>query len=146
MGKWVCSLCNAQMVYACLCVCVRLFRLTGVPSLQGPVIKPLCTQPQSLAYIYHLHKIHGGFVHTCTHTQTHSQTAFPYRMWCNAPAGLALYVIRRSSFFFFLHVYIYLIVVSNGFAYHACVKFEWHVSLKPWLVCFFWLKCGSQIR
>ena len=74
-----CFIC--MFVCVCVCVGVHLFRLTGVPSLRGPVIKPLCTQCQSLAYIYLLYKIHGG-IDTDTHKHTHKlpQTAYPYQM------------------------------------------------------------------
>lgn len=50
-------------------VCVRLFRLMCHP-LQGPVIKPLCTQPQSQAYIYLIQRIHER-IHTHTNTNDH---------------------------------------------------------------------------
>lgn len=62
-----------------LCVCVGLFCLTDVPSLQGPVIKPLCTQPQTLAHIYLLYWLDGGLVHKHTHrhTRMHTPTVFP---------------------------------------------------------------------
>lgn len=60
-----------------VCVCVVLSRLTDVPFLRGPAIKPLCTQPQSLAYIYPVQNSQGirnTHKRTRTSAQAHATT------------------------------------------------------------------------
>lgn len=109
-------------VRVCLCKCVCLFCLTDVPSLQGPVIKPLCTQPQSLAYIYLLFIIHWGFVHVLSlkhpHTLTHKTTyVFPI---LNLMQGRRLSCMVCHQMWLFLHFVL---------------------SLSPF--CFFYLICFS---
>lgn len=88
---------------------VCLFRLTAVPALQGPVIKPLCTQPKSPAHIYLISnpitkRTHSDPPLLCAKSDATLMRALRY-----VSSSEAILVLCGSLSFFFLHLQIYIL-------------------------------------
>lgn len=108
-------LCNTQTV------CVRfvnvcLFRLTDAPSLQGPVIKPLCTQTPNPwpTSIYYTKFTADSPSHTHTHTDDYKQLSH------TASDATILFVLHDVASDVFKIAFAFI------FFHSRC---EWHRSL-----------------